>query len=131
MSSENLNNLSIEELKKLVKGKNEVVEKLKQENKKEKLIQVYKKLQKKEEKLRQLKPKSKLKLKLKLKLKSKTKPKRKRKRKRKRKQESKTFIEYFQECIKNKSIPKDTPPYFKKALERATKEYNNEIKLEK
>ena len=121
MSSENLNNLSIEELKKLVKEKNEVVEKLKQENKKEKLIQVYKKLQKKEEKLRQLKPKSKLKLKLK----SKT------KRKRKRKQKSKTFIDYFQECIKNRSIPKDTPPYFKKALERAMKEYNNEIKLEK
>ena len=123
MSSENLNNLSIEELKKLVKEKNEVVEKLKQENKKEKLIQVYKRLQKKEEKLRQLKPKSKLKLKLKLK--SKTKP------KRKRKQKSKTFIDYFQECIKNKSIPKDTPPYFKKALERAMKEYDKEIKLEK
>ena len=49
MSSENLNKLSIEELKKLVKDKNEVVKKLKQENKKKKLIQVYKKLQKKEE----------------------------------------------------------------------------------
>ena len=33
----------------------------------------------------------------------------------------KTFDEYFQECIKNKTIPKDTPPYFKKALERAMK----------
>ena len=51
MSSENLNNLSIEELKKLVKDKNEVVEKLKQENKKEKLIQVYKKLQKERRKV--------------------------------------------------------------------------------
>ena len=49
MSSENLNKLSMEELKKLVKDKNEVVKKLKQENKKKKLIQVYKKLQKKEE----------------------------------------------------------------------------------
>ena len=34
MSSENMNKLSIEELKKLVKDKNEVVEKLKQGNKK-------------------------------------------------------------------------------------------------
>ena len=35
MSSENLNNLSIEELKKLAKEKNEVVEKLKQEKEKD------------------------------------------------------------------------------------------------
>ena len=125
MSFENLNDLSIEELKKLVKEKNEVVEKLKQENKKEKLIQVYKKLQKKEEKLRQLKPKSKLKLK------SKPKPKPKSKPKSKSKHKEKSYNEYFQECIKNKTIPKDAPPYLKKALERAVKEYNNEIKLEK
>ena len=79
------------------------------------MIQVYKKLQKKEEKLRQVKPK----------------PKPKSKSKSKSKQKMKTFIEYFQECIKNKTIPRDTLPYFKKALERAMKEYNNEIKLEK
>ena len=118
MSSENLNNLSIEELKKLVKDKNEVVEKLKQENKKKKLIQVYKKLQKKEEKLRQ-KSKPKSKSKSKVKIKSKT------------KQKIKTFDEYFQECIKNKTIPKDAPHYLKKALERAMKEYNKGIKHEK
>ena len=47
------------------------------------------------------------------------------------KQNIKTFDEYFQECIKNKSIPKDTPPYLKKALERAMKEYDNGIKHEK
>ena len=40
-------------------------------------------------------------------------------------------MEYFQECIKNKTIPKDTPHYFKKALERAMKEYEKGIKLEK
>ena len=102
MSSENLNNLSIEELKKLVKEKNEVIQKLKQEKKKEKLIQVYKKLQKKEEKLRQENQQSK------------SIP----------KQKIKTFDEYFQECIKNKTIPKDTPPYLKRALKRAMKEYN-------
>ena len=66
-----------------------------------------KKVQKQNEKLRRLKLKPKL------------------------KQKAKTFDEYFQECIKNKSIPKDTPPYLKKALERAMKEYDNGIKHEK
>ena len=47
------------------------------------------------------------------------------------KQKIKTFNEYFQECIKNKSIPKDTPDYLKKALERAMKEYENGIRHEK
>ena len=32
------------------------------------------------------------------------------------KQKIKTFDEYFQECIKNKSVPKDTPEYLKKSL---------------
>ena len=102
MSSENLNNLSIKDLKKLV---NEEYE----QEKKEKLIQVYKKLQKQNEKLRQEKQQVK------------SKP----------KQKMKTFDEYFQEYIKNKSIPKDTPEYLKKALERAMKEYDNGIKHEK
>ena len=31
----------------------------------------------------------------------------------------KTFDDYFEECIKNEKIPKDTPSYLKKALERA------------
>ena len=47
------------------------------------------------------------------------------------KQKLKTFDEYFQECIKNKSVPKDTPDYLKKALERAMKEYDNGIRYEK
>ena len=47
------------------------------------------------------------------------------------KQKITTFDEYFQECIKNKSIPKDTPEYLKKALERAMKEYDNGIKYGK
>ena len=51
MSSVNLKNLSIQELKKLVKDKNEEVKKLEQKNEKEKLILAYKKLQNKEEKL--------------------------------------------------------------------------------
>ena len=40
------------------------------------------------------------------------------------KPKTKSFDEYFQECIKNQTIPKDTPPYLKKALERSLKEYN-------
>lgn len=47
------------------------------------------------------------------------------------KQHIKKFEEYFQECIKNKTIPDDTPPYLKKALERALKEYQQGIKKEK
>ena len=47
------------------------------------------------------------------------------------KQKIKTFDEYFKECIKNKTIPEDTPLYLKKALERAMKEYNKGIKHEK
>ena len=111
MSSADLNNLSIKDLTKLVSEEYKQDKKLRQEKKKEKLIQVYKKLQKENENLRQEK--------------SKPKP------KRKPKQKIKTFDEYFQECIKNKSIPKDTPDYLKKALERAMKEYDNGIKHKK
>ena len=125
MSSVNLNNLSIQELKKLVKEKNEEVKKLQQEKEKEKLILAYKKLQKKEEKLTQENKE------IKQKSKSKSKPKFKPKFKPKSKQKIKTFDEYFQECIKNKTIPKDTPRYLKKALERAMKEYDKGIKFEK
>ena len=35
----------------------------------------------------------------------------------------KSFNEYFEECIRNRKIPKDTPPYLRKALERAILEY--------
>ena len=43
----------------------------------------------------------------------------------------KSFDDYFQECIKNKKIPADTPPYFRKALERAIKEHNQGLEKEK
>ena len=110
MSSLNLNNLSIKELQNLVKKEyNE--KKIRKDKKKEKVIAVYQKLQKQKQKLRQEKPK--------VKSKPKNKPK------------TKSFDEYFQECFKNQKIPKDTPPYLKKALERALKEYNVGIKHEK
>ena len=126
MSSEDLNNLSIEELKKLVKVKNEEVKKLEQEKEKEKLILAYKKLQK-QEKLTQEKKEIKQKSKPKSKSKSKSKP----KPKPKSKQKEKSYEEYFQECIKNTTIPKDAPLYLKKALKRAMKEYEKGIKLER
>ena len=45
----------------------------------------------------------------------------------------KTFKEYYEECIKNKKIPKDTPNYFREALEQAIREheYENEENLVK
>ena len=126
MTSVNLNNLSIQELKKIDKtDKNEEVKNLEQEKEKEKLILAYKKLQKKEEKLTQEKKE------IKQKSKPKPKPKPKPKLKPIPKQKIKTFDEYFQECIKNKTIPEDTPHYLKKALERAMKEYDKGIKHEK
>ena len=49
----------------------------------------------------------------------------------KSKPKSKTFEEYFQDCIKNKTIPDDTPSYLRKALERALREYDQGIEKEK
>ena len=49
----------------------------------------------------------------------------------KSKPKPKTFDDYFQECIKNKKIQSDTPSYFRKALERAIREYNQGIEKEK
>ena len=129
MSSENLNNLSQEELNKILKEEYEKNKKFKKES----TIFLIKKLQKQNEKLTQVKSKSKSKLKSKSKPKSKPKfkPIPKPKQKPIPKQKIKTFDEYFQECIKNKTIPKDTPHYLKKALERAMKEYDRGIKHEK
>ena len=47
------------------------------------------------------------------------------------KKKIKTFEEYFEECIKNKKIPKDTPDYLRKALERAMYEHEQRIEIEK
>ena len=43
----------------------------------------------------------------------------------------KTFEDYFEECIKNKMIPEDTPSYLREALERAINEYDQGIEIEK
>ena len=47
-----------------------------------------------------------------------------------KKKKIKSFDEYFEECIKNREIPKDTPSYLRKALERAIFEHY-ELGLEK
>ena len=44
---------------------------------------------------------------------------------------TKTFEQYFQECIQNKRIPPDTPLYLRKALERAMREHTQGIVREK
>ena len=49
----------------------------------------------------------------------------------KKRKEPKRFDDYFQGRIKNKKIPKDTPKYLRKALERAMKEYDVGVKHEK
>ena len=48
-----------------------------------------------------------------------------------KKKKIKTFDEYFEECIKNKEIPKDTPVYLREALERAMREYDQGLVKEK
>ena len=55
----------------------------------------------------------------------------KKKYKKKASKKTKTFEEYFEECIKNKKIPKDTPDYLRKALERALYEHEQGFVLEK
>ena len=123
MSSTNLENLSQDELNKILKEEYEKNKKLK----KERSMELIKKLQNQNEKLSQYKLKTKPKSRPKIKkFRSKFKPKSKSKTKK-----IKTFYEYFQECIKNKTIPKDTPRYLKKALLRTIKEYEKGKILEK
>ena len=47
------------------------------------------------------------------------------------KKKIKSFDEYFEECIKNRKIPKDTPFYLREALERAILEYDQGLEKEK
>ena len=65
-------------------------------------------------------------------LKEREKPKSLRKEKKEKKEPKiKTFEEYFEECMKNKKIPPDTPFYFRKAFERAIIEHDQGIIKEK
>ena len=115
MSSVNLENLSQDELNKILKEEYEKNRKLK----KERSIKLIRKLRKQNEKLSQVKKKPKPKPKLQTKSKSKSTSK------------STSFQHYFQECIKDKVIAEDAPEYIKKALLKAKKEYEKGIILEK
>ena len=104
MSAVDLNNLSTEELKKIKKDKQHKLKKefndYKQHQKLQKLIADIMAIEKQRKNIS--------------KAKSNPKPK---------PETIKSCEEYFQECIKNKTIPDDTPTYLKKALERAPKEH--------
>ena len=100
-----LNNLSISELKKIKKDNHQKLKKEYEElKKKQKLIEDIIKIQKTREKINknqkplpQPKPKK-----------------------------IKTFEDYFQECIKNKKIPPDTPPICEKHLKEQLGNMNKE-----
>ena len=106
--SSDLENLSISEFKKIKKDNKQ---KLKKEYhnliKKQKLIDDIKKIQKARKQINNPKPNPK----------PKPKP--------------KTFDDYFEECIRSKTIPTDTPAYLRKALERTIREYTQGIEKEK
>ena len=44
-----------------------------------------------------------------------------------KKKKKQTYKEYFDECIKDKKIPEDTPAYLRKAIKKAEKEYDRDI----
>ena len=104
--SQQLMNLSLDELKNILsKEKQKVRKDYKEMEEKMKVIQKIKKVRKFGNKIKKGKVKPKV--------------------------IPKTFEDYFDECIKNRKIPKDTPPYLRKALERAMKEYKQGIQIEK
>ena len=113
-TNKQLMNLSLDELKKILsKEKQEVKKDYKELEKKMKVIEKIKKVREFGNKIKQGKVKPK-------KIKSKVVSKK-----------LKTFEDYFEECIKNKKIPKDTPPYLREALERVLREYQQGIVIEK
>ena len=117
-SDKELMNLSLDELKKILsQEKQEVKKDYKELEKKKKVIEKIKKVREFGNKIKQGKVKPKV---VSKKIKSKVVTKK-----------IKTFEDYFEECIKNKKIPKDTPSYLRKALERVIKEYEQGIEIEK
>ena len=114
-------NMSLDKIKNIVEAEKEGLKKdYKELGSRKRLIKQYKKLVKAREKVRKgIDIKKEIKKKAKPPVVS-TAPSKK----------IKTFDEYFEECIKNREIPKDTPPYLRKALERAIFEHY-ELGLEK
>ena len=113
-------NLSLDEIRHIIEQEKEELKKdYKELGERRKLIKQYQRLQKAREKVRKgVDIKKEYKKKVDVKIPS-------------EKKKIKTFDEYFEECIKNKEIPKDTPPYFREALERAILEYDQGLEKEK
>ena len=123
-----LNNLSISELKEIKKDNQQKLKKEYEElKKKQKLIEEITKIQKTREKInKNQKPKPKpvdpvLEYKRLVKKFSSNKV----------EKINMTFDEYFQKCIQGKKIPADAPPYMRKALQRAIREFGQGIEKEK
>ena len=113
-------NLSLDEIRHIIAQEKEGLKKDYSElEQRKRLIKQYKKLVEARKKVKQgIDIKKKLKKKAPAKI-------------RKSSKKVKTFEEYFEECIKNKEIPKDTPDYLRKALERALYEHEQGIEIEK
>ena len=114
ITDKDYNSLSLAELKHILNQKKQLIkDNYKELTEKEKIIRDIRKVDKLNEKIKKG-------VNIKKEWKKKLKPKK-----------IKSFDEYFQECIKNKEIPEDTPPYFREALERAIKEHNQGVVKEK
>ena len=112
MADESYDKMPLAQLKKILKQ-----EKEKAKQNKEKLIRDIKKLKKFNQKMSKVSSK----------LNKTPKPKKKIKTKKKKL----NYDEYFEECIRNKKIPKDAPPYLRKAIERAIRERDQGLMREK
>ena len=111
------NSLSLDQLRYILNQKKQVLkDNYKELSEKEKIIRDIKKVDKLNEKVKQGID---------------IKKERKKKLKTKEFKKIKSFDEYFEECIKNRHIPKDTPSYFREALERAILEYDQGLEKEK
>ena len=111
VQDKNFKYLSLDEIKNLIELEKEGLKKdYKELNERKRLIKLYKKITKAREKVRKGVDI---------------------KKEHKKKKKIKTFEEYFEECIKNKEIPKDTPGYLREALERAMREYDQGLVKEK
>ena len=118
-------NMSLDEMRNILKEEKEELKKdYKERRERRKLIKQYKKLTQAREKVRQgIDIKKEMK-----------KPKPKPPSKKvciSEKKKLKSFDDYFEECMRNRKIPKDTPPYFREALERAILEYDQGLEKEK
>ena len=103
-ASKEFQNMSLEQIRELVKkGEKALKKEYSELIEKKKLIKRFQKIEKARKKVRQG-----------INIKKKHKKK-------------KTFQEYFEECIKNRKIPEDTPLYLKKALQKALKQYDEKI----